>query len=64
MIRDRSEPECGVVVVCALSGASGGSGSPLDGVAVFVLEIRNGKIVRDRAFMSKQAALKAVGQVK
>ncbi len=50
-----------VVVVSAMSGAGGGSGAPLDGVAVFVWEIRNGRIVRDRAFMSKQAALEAVG---
>src|SRR6478672_916836 len=40
-----------VVVVCAMSGAGGGSGAPLDGIAAFAWEIRNGKIVRDRAFM-------------
>lgn len=51
----------GVVVVTALSGAGGGSGVPLNGLAVFAWEIRNGKIVRDRAFTSRSAALKAVG---
>ena len=51
-----------VVVVSAMSGAGDSSGAPLDGIAAFAWEIRNGKIVRDRAFMWKQAALKAAGQ--
>ena len=50
-----------VVVTTAMVGSARGSGLPLDAPAVFVWEVRDRKIVRDRAFMSKQAALKAVG---
>jgi ketosteroid isomerase-like protein len=51
----------GVVVMTAMSGAGAGSGAPLNGLAVFAWEIRNGKIVRDRAFPSRSEALKAAG---
>jgi len=50
-----------VVVATAMVGCAPGSGLPLDAPAVFVWEVRDRKIVRDRAFTSKQAALKAVG---
>jgi len=50
-----------VVVAAAMVGSAPGSGLPLDAPAVFVWEVRDQKIVRDRVFISKQAALKAVG---
>jgi len=49
------------VVTTAMAGRASWSGVPLDAPAVFVYEVRDAKIVRDRAFLSKQAALKAVG---
>jgi len=50
-----------VAVVTTMAGRGPGSGLPLDAAAVFVYELRERKIVRDRAFMSRSAALKAVG---
>ena len=50
-----------VVVATAMAGRAPGSGLPMEAPAVFVYEIRDGKVVRDRVFMSKDAALKAVG---
>ncbi len=50
-----------VVAVIAMTGHGRGSGAPLDALAVFVMEIRDGKVVRDRAFTSKSEALEAVG---
>ena len=50
-----------VVVTTAMAGRAPGSGLPLHAPAVFVWEVRDHKIVRDRAFMSKQAALEALG---
>ena len=50
-----------VIAVVAMTGRGRGSGAPLDAVAVFVVELRDGKIVRDRAFTSKAEALEAVG---
>jgi ketosteroid isomerase-like protein len=50
-----------VVAVIAMQGSGKGSGAPLDAPAVFVYELRDGKIVRDRAFESKSEALEAAG---
>lgn len=51
-----------VIVVVAMSGHGEGSGVPLDGPAVFLYDLRDGRIVRDRAFMSRSQALAAAGQ--
>lgn len=50
-----------VVVVALLHGHGKGSSTPMDGVAAFVYEVRNGKIARDRAFRSRAEALQAAG---
>jgi ketosteroid isomerase-like protein len=50
-----------VVVVARLIGRAVGSGVPLDAYVAFVYELRDGKVVRDRVFISKEAALAAVG---
>ena len=50
-----------VVVVTAMTGRAPGSGLPLDAPAVFVYDVHARKIVRDRAFASRDDALKAVG---
>jgi ketosteroid isomerase-like protein len=50
-----------VVVVWEIHGHGTTSGAPVDAPGVFVSELRDGKIVRDRAFTSKSKALEAVG---
>jgi ketosteroid isomerase-like protein len=50
-----------VVVVVAMRGHGKGSDAPMDAPAVFVFELRDGKIVRDRAFTSRSQALEAAG---
>ncbi len=50
-----------VIAVVAMTGRGEGSGAPLDGLAVFVCELRDGAIVRDRPFTSRSQALEAVG---
>jgi ketosteroid isomerase-like protein len=50
-----------VIAVVAMTGRAEGSGAPLDAPAVFVYELRDGAIVRDRPFTSKSQALEAVG---
>ena len=50
-----------VVVTVAIRGHGKGSGAPIDAPTAFVSELRDGKIVRDRAFTSKSQALEAVG---
>ena len=50
-----------VVVVTAMTGNAPESGLPLDSPAVFVYEVRDDEIVRDRVFMSKAEALEAAG---
>lgn len=50
-----------VVVVAAMTGRAPASGLPLDAPAVFLYDVRDRKIVRDRVFTSKREALKAVG---
>ena len=50
-----------VVVVAAITGRAAGSGLPLDAPLVFVYDVLDRRIVRDRAFVSKHDALKAVG---
>jgi ketosteroid isomerase-like protein len=50
-----------VLVPIAMSLVGRGSGAPLETLMAFVYELRDGKIVRDRAFTSKAAALEAVG---
>ena len=51
-----------VVVAAVVMRARGkGSGTPVELQAAFVYEIRDGTIVRDRAFTSRSQALEAVG---
>jgi ketosteroid isomerase-like protein len=50
-----------VVVPVAMSVLGRDSGAPLETMMAFVYEVRDRKIVRDRAFTSKEAALEAVG---
>jgi ketosteroid isomerase-like protein len=50
-----------VVVTVAIRGHGIGSGAPIDAPTAFVTELRDGKVVRDRAFTSKSQALEAVG---
>jgi ketosteroid isomerase-like protein len=50
-----------VVVVARLTGRAPGSGLPLDAPLVFVYDVHDRRIVRDRAFASRGEALKAVG---
>jgi ketosteroid isomerase-like protein len=52
---------CLVLVPVTVSAVERGSGAPLKTLMAFVYEVRHGKIVRDRAFTSKEAALDAVG---
>jgi ketosteroid isomerase-like protein len=50
-----------VVAVVSLRGHGRGSGVPVDTVAAFVYEVRDGRIARDRAFTSRNQALEAAG---
>ena len=50
-----------VVAVIAMHGRGKGSGAPFDLLPYFVYEVRDGRIVRDRAFTSKAQALEAAG---
>jgi ketosteroid isomerase-like protein len=50
-----------VLAVVAMRGHGKGSDTPMDAVISFVYEVRNGMIVRDRAFTSKSQALEAAG---
>jgi ketosteroid isomerase-like protein len=50
-----------VVVVCSMRGRGKGSGAPVDSQIAFVTELRDGQIVRDRAFFSRSEALEAAG---
>ena len=50
-----------VVVMVSIRGHGKGSGAPIDAPTAFVHELRDGKIVRDRAFTSKDQALAAAG---
>jgi ketosteroid isomerase-like protein len=50
-----------VVAVTAMTGRGEGSDAPMDAVAAFVYEVRDGKIVRDRPFTSRSQALEAAG---
>ena len=50
-----------VVVVTEMHGSGRGSGVPMDAPAAFVYEVRDGMIVRDRAFSSRSQALEAAG---
>ncbi len=50
-----------VVVSAAMRGHGRGSDTPMDAAAVFVYEVRDGRIVRDRAFRSRTQALEAAG---
>ena len=50
-----------VVAVIAMHGRGKGSGAPFDLLPYFVYEVRDGSIVRDRAFTSKAEALEAAG---
>jgi ketosteroid isomerase-like protein len=50
-----------VVVTVEIRGHGKGSGAPIDAPTAFVHELRDGKIVRDRAFTSKDQALAAAG---
>ena len=50
-----------VVVMVSIRGHGKGSGAPIDAPTAFVHELRDGKIVRDRAFTSKAQALEVAG---
>jgi ketosteroid isomerase-like protein len=50
-----------VVAVIAMRGQGKGSGAPLDAQAVWVHELRAGKVARMRAFTTKAQALEAAG---
>lgn len=50
-----------VIAVVALTVEGAESRTPLDGLAAFVYELKEGKIVRDRAFRSKSEAMRAAG---
>lgn len=50
-----------VVVPVATTGRGKGSGVPIESGHTWVYEVRDGKIVRERAFRSKAEALEAVG---
>jgi ketosteroid isomerase-like protein len=50
-----------VIAVLGMVGHGDGSGVPLDAEAFFVLELRDGLIVRDRPFTSRSQALQAAG---
>ena len=50
-----------VVAVVAIRGHGRGSDVPIDGLAVFVYDVRDSAIVRDRAFESRREALEAAG---
>ena len=49
-----------VVAVVVMRG-TGASGAPIDVTTAFVYEIRDGEIVRDRPFTSREQALEALG---
>jgi ketosteroid isomerase-like protein len=53
--------EDAVVVVSSMRGRGKGSGAPVDAPIAFLTELRDGKIVRDRAFFSRSEALQAAG---
>jgi ketosteroid isomerase-like protein len=50
-----------VVVVSSMRGRGKGSGAAVDASIAFVTELRDGQIVRDRAFSSRSDALEAAG---
>ena len=50
-----------VVAVIAMRGRGQGSGAPIDVPMAFVYELRDGMVVRDRPFTSKDQALEAAG---
>jgi ketosteroid isomerase-like protein len=50
-----------VVAVIAMRGQGKGSGAPLNAQAVWVHELRAGKLARMRAFTTKAQALEAAG---
>ena len=50
-----------VVVPVATTGLGKGSGVPIESRHAWVIEVRGGKIVRERAFRSKTEALEAAG---
>jgi ketosteroid isomerase-like protein len=50
-----------VVVVATMHGHGKGSSAPMQTTFAFVYEVRDGSVVRDRAFTSRGHALEAVG---
>ena len=50
-----------VIVVVAYRGRGVASGAPLDAVATWLYEMRDGRVCRARAFTTKQQALEAAG---
>jgi ketosteroid isomerase-like protein len=50
-----------VVTVTSMRGRGKGSGAPFDAPIAFVTELRDGKVVRDRPFPSRDEALEAAG---
>lgn len=50
-----------VVAMLVMRAHGRGSGAPVEVAAAFVYEVRDGRIVRDRAFTSRNDALEAAG---
>jgi ketosteroid isomerase-like protein len=50
-----------VVAMVVMRAHGSGSGAPIEAQAAFVYEVRDGRIVRDRAFTSRSQALEAAG---
>ena len=53
--------EDAVVTVASMRGRGKGSGAAVDASIVFLTELHDGKVVRDRAFFSRSEALEAAG---
>lgn len=51
-----------VIGVIAMRGRGAGSGAPLDSQAVWVHELRDGKLAGMRAFTTREQALEAAGR--
>jgi ketosteroid isomerase-like protein len=50
-----------VIAVIAIRGQGGSSGAPLDAIATWLYEMRDGRVFRARAFTTKEQALEAAG---
>jgi ketosteroid isomerase-like protein len=53
--------ESRVIAVIAMRGKGATSGAPMDALAAWLYEMRDGRVSRAKAFTSKQEALEAAG---